>query len=317
MSKDRHSQRVIDTVHSPSAAARSRLAASWRRSAVLHGLDPARTTSPSRVDGSSLHERRQRLEQLLVVAQPMLDQLYSLVGLSGCGVLLTDADGIVLEQRYSDADAPVFKDWGLWHGADWSEAAEGTNGIGTCLAEDRHVIIHRDEHFHARNIGMSCIDVPIYGDEGQLLAALDVSSARVDQTEAFNRLIAAQVANAGRQIETRNFSASFSDCRIVFVDSADPDTNVLLAVDDNDIVVGANRAARKMFRIADGAVEQSKTVSDLLGQRSTARGFERAERIAVKRALARADGNVSRAAKALSVSRATLYRRMKRHNIDG
>jgi transcriptional regulator of acetoin/glycerol metabolism len=51
---------------------------------------------------------------------------------------------------------------------------------------------------------------------------------------------------------------------------------------------------------------------DILGREGAARGFERAERAAVMRALARAGGNVSEAARALGVGRATLYRRMAR-----
>ncbi|MGB7269346.1 MAG: GAF domain-containing protein [Albidovulum sp.] len=312
MSRDLHCSKVIETAYSKSAAARSQLAASWRRSAVVHGLDPSTELVPDRIAGSHLKHRRERLERLLYVAAPKLDALYSIVGMSGCGVVMTDADGVVLEQRFSDADAPAFKEWGLWQGTNWSEEVEGTNGIGTCLAEKRSVIIHRDEHFHSRNIGMSCIDVPIYGAEGQLIAALDVSSARVDQTEAFNQLIAAQATHSGHQIEASNFSVSFPDCRIIVVDSIVTAANALLAVNEDDIVVGATRAARKFFDFGSGALDQSVIVGDILGRTNMTRGFHRAERAAVTRALARVNGNVSQAAKALSVSRATLYRRMKR-----
>jgi transcriptional regulator of acetoin/glycerol metabolism len=52
--------------------------------------------------------------------------------------------------------------------------------------------------------------------------------------------------------------------------------------------------------------------ADLIG-RATARhdDFETAERAVLQRALARAGGNVSRAAKDLEMSRATLHRKMK------
>jgi transcriptional regulator of acetoin/glycerol metabolism len=52
--------------------------------------------------------------------------------------------------------------------------------------------------------------------------------------------------------------------------------------------------------------------SDLFGRGDGPSGFEKAERAAVVRALVRADDNVSDAARSLGVSRATLYRRMKR-----
>ena len=48
-----------------------------------------------------------------------------------------------------------------------------------------------------------------------MLAALDVSSARADQTERYNRLISAQVAQTARAIEAVFFRASFPEARIV------------------------------------------------------------------------------------------------------
>nr|WP_317616402.1 GAF domain-containing protein [Paracoccus mutanolyticus] len=182
---ERHEDRVAQASQSPAAV--SRLAASWRRSMVKHGLDPARPPQLRRLSARELAERRERLDGFIAVARPQLDHLFQLVCPTGCNVLLTDASGIVLEQRMNESDLATFRDWGLCAGADWSEPAEGTNGIGTCLAEGRQVTIHRDEHFYARNTGLSCMDAPIWGPDGRLIAALDVSSARDDHTDRWTR----------------------------------------------------------------------------------------------------------------------------------
>ncbi|MDK3019632.1 helix-turn-helix domain-containing protein [Pseudodonghicola sp. IC7] len=310
--RHQHIDRVIETAQSPTAAARSPLAASWRRSIERHGLDPAAVRPVERVDDSALSQRREALDRFLRVAGPKIDQLFGLVGNSGCGVVLTDENGIVLDQRCAAADAAIFQDWGLWSGADWSEAAEGTNGIGTCLTEKRQVTIHRDEHFFLRNIGMSCMDAPIFGPDGTLLGALDVSSARADQTEGFNRLIAATVAQTARAIEADVFRAVFPKARIVTAENEDA---ALLAIDSHDLVIGATRGARRAFGLEPSGDLKPRPASDLFGREDEARGFEKAERAAVLRALARAEGNVSEAARALGIGRATLYRRMKRLGI--
>lgn len=310
-----HIEKVLSVANSPSAAARSRLAASWRRSADKYGLDPADDRGPERIDGSHLRQRLEPLEKFMTVAAPRLDRLFSLVGQSGCAVLLTDAEGIVLDQRISEADAPVFEAWGLATGADWSEAREGTNGIGTCLTEQRQLIIHRDEHFYARNTAMSCIDAPIFGPDGQIVAALDVSSARADQTEGFNRLISAQVAQTARGIEEASFRAAFDGARIVVAESDDAEAATLLAIDADDLVVGATREARRVFGLATGPLTP-RPAADILGRDEGPTGFAKAERAAVIRALARSDGNVSAAARQLGIGRATLYRRMKRLGLD-
>ncbi len=155
-----HVARVMGTLSSGTEAARSRLAASWQRSWLKHGLDPSAPPVERAPDTDRLRDQRQALDQVLAVAAPKLDDLYAMIGHCGCGILLTDAEGLVLDARAGAADAEVFRAWGLAPGVDWSEAAQGTNGIGTCIAERRALTIHRDQHYLAENIGMSCIDAP-------------------------------------------------------------------------------------------------------------------------------------------------------------
>lgn len=311
-----HADKVLEAAQSPSAAARSRVAASWHRSAMKHGLDPDERRAPERIEHRALGHKRASLDKFMTVAAPRLDALFTLVGQSGCAVFLTDAKGVILDQRLSDADTPIFERWGLCAGTDWSEEREGTNGIGTCLTEQRRVIIHQDEHFYARNTAMSCIDAPIYGSEGQILAALDVSSARADQTEGFNRLIGAQVAQTARAIEEANFRAAYTSARIVVAESDDAEAATLLAINEDDLVIGATREARRVFGLAGKGTLTARPAADILGRLDGPTGFEKAERAAVIRALARADGNVSQAARQLGIGRATLYRRMKRLGLD-
>lgn len=311
----RHIERVVKTARHPGAAARSRLAASWRRSLDHHGLDPGQRDEVLRISEQELKERRETADAIRRIATPKLDSLFQLVGSSGCGVLLTDAQGVVLDLRTSQGDRHAFEAWGLTPGSDWSEASEGTNGIGTCIAESRSVVIHRDDHFHARNTAMSCIDAPLFGPDGELIGALDVSSARADQTEAINRLIAAQVARTAQQIEVDYFRATFPEARILVANQDDNDTPMLLAVDRDDLVLGATRGARMAFGLEARGPLRPRPASDLFGRDEGATGFEKAERAAVVRALSRAGGNVSAAARDLGVGRATLYRRMKRLGI--
>ena len=311
-----HIDKIARAVQSGAAGAQSRLAASWFRTVVKHGLDPAQTRAPEYLSAKDIDARKEALGRVAVIAEAKLDQLFALVGSSGCGVVLTDNQGVIVDHRFGDADMGVFHDWGLGAGADWSEAAQGTNGIGTCLTERREVIIHRDQHFMASNIAMSCIDAPVYGAEGQIVAALDVSSARAGQTETMNGMISELVRQAARSIEADNFQDKFSNARVLVVN--DPGDGVsLLATNADDIVIGATRAARRAFELqSEGALKPVPLV-DLIGRDKTSKGFERAQRAAVMRALVRAEQNISLAARELGVSRATLYRRMKRLGITG
>ncbi len=308
----RHADLVNDTVAHGSAA-KSALVASWRRSSVLHGLDPATCGLPNRLTEAELAEARERVGSLVAAAQPSLDRLYAAVGGIGCCVLLADAQGVPVERRGAEADDTTFKGWGLWTGAIWTEDAEGTNGIGTCLVEKRTLTIHRDQHFFSRNTALSCTTAPIYDHAGQLAGALDVSSCRADLTEGFLGLISMSVADAARQIEADGFRGHFGNARILLVPGGDRGGAAMVAVDKDDLVIGATRAARHLLGLTDESLGRPLPAADLLGDRVQAPGddFGSSERAVLQRALARTGGNVSAAAAQLGISRATLHRKLK------
>lgn len=297
--------------------ARSALVASWRRSASLHGLDPASRRPPEWLTESELSLARQRIEPLIKAAQASIERLYDAVGGVGCCVMLADGDGVPLERRGAAGDDRTFYDWGLWTGAVWSEEKEGTNGIGTCLVEKKMVTIHRDQHFHSRNTLLSCVTTPVYDHEGNLVAALDVSSCRADLTEGFLNLIAMAVNDAARSIEAENFRLAFPEARILFVPNAQNTPGALLAVDRDDLVVGASRNARLALGLTPASLKKPRPVMDILaGTKAKGDDFADAERRVIQRALARANGKVAAAARELGVSRATLHRKLARLAIE-
>lgn len=307
-----HPDRVRSVLDDDAGPARSALAASWKRSITVYGLDPEDGRPPEVLTAHELAEARQEIEPLTRAAQATLDRLFQAVGDTGCCVLLTNKDGVPVDRRGAAADDDQFRRWGLWSGAVWSEATEGANGIGTCLAESRPLTIHRDQHFHTRNIGLSCTAAPIYDHQGRLAAALDVSSARADLTEGFAGLIAAAVGDAARAIEAQHFRQTFSGTRIVLPPGGERHGAALLAVDRHDLVVGATRSARQLLNITDARIAGQLPAADVLSVDGAGEDLLDAERGAVRRALARVDGNVSAAARALGVSRATLHRKLNR-----
>ncbi|RUZ68522.1 sigma-54-dependent Fis family transcriptional regulator, partial [Mesorhizobium sp. M7A.F.Ca.US.003.02.2.1] len=218
--------------------------------------------------------------------------------------------------RGAPVDDETFHSWGLWTGSVWNEESQGTNGIGTCLVERRALTIHRDQHFHTRNTLLSCTTAPVHDHEGNLVAALDVSSCRADLTEAFANLISMAVVDAARRIESENFKMAFAKARILLAPVIDKGSGALIAVDADDLVVGATRSARLALGLTQQCLDRPMPAADLLGwAESDSKVLAEAERGALQRALARADGNVSAAAQALGISRATLHRKLNRLDV--
>lgn len=308
-----HGKAVRDAALSNRSAAQSAIAASWTRSLLVHGLDPDAGAATERAGASQCAEARDHLGRIAAIAAPAMDRLFAAVGNTGCAILLTDARGMIVERRGSPGDDAAFKQWGLWTGANWSEACEGTNGIGTCIAEQRPITIHRDQHFASRNISMSCMGAPIFDHEGELAGVLDISSCRADLADAFVALLADAVADAARRIEAENFQVAFSGQRILVGAGDGPAGAMLFAIDRDDLLIGATRRARRAYALSGDTFIQPKPARDVLQEFGAQGGdLDAAERAELRRAMAGAGGNASAAAKALGISRATLYRRLAR-----
>ena len=306
-----HSDRIASAL-SGNEAARSPLVASWSRSARLHGLDPESGHEPNRLTGAELKAVQDAMELTIRASRPSLDNLFHAVGSAGCCVLLASPDGIPVERRGIAADDNDFEHCGLWTGALWSEATEGTNGIGTCLTEKRQVTIHRNQHFLKRNTGLSCMSAPLFDPEGRVAGALDVSCAREDMTEAFAGLVAHSVSESVRRIEEELLRLWYPHARLVMLPCENRGNGGMLAVDRDDLVIGATQPARNTLGLAAGDLAATpRPLSDVLGH-SADDGFEAAERAVMARALARAGGNVTAAARELGISRATFHRKLGR-----
>ena len=312
----RHSNKVSDKIDG-NAPAYSIITASWRRSMLHYGLTPNQQNTARQLSASELHDAKQGLGLLLHVAKPIMEQLFQSVGRSGCCVVLTDMNGVIIHRLINAADDVSFDEWGLRSGAVWSEARQGTNGIGTCAIEERPVLIHKDQHFRYKNIGMTCMGAPIFNTEGKIMAVLDVSSARNDLDRDFAQVIASFVTDIATRIEAEFFRASFAGAQIIVADGYSSNGTPLLASDRDDLVIGANRAARRMLSLQDETFATPIPRSDLLSTSHGVTGLIAAERAEVRKAIARTKGNMSAAAKDLGVSRATLYRLLNKHGLGG
>ncbi|HEX4973651.1 MAG TPA: sigma-54-dependent Fis family transcriptional regulator [Steroidobacteraceae bacterium] len=212
----KHAATVLQFVRSPSGEAIAgspglspAIGGSWRRCALDYALDPARHYSPTIVDASMLKQRRGQHDELLQVASAEIDWLYEYIAESGYALVLTDATGIVLYEKTDATLANTFRASGLVSGADWSERREGTNGIGTCIAESRPIIVHREEHFRSSHIGLTCFGSPIRDPAGALVAVLDASTLNARDPRAGFGHTMALVNMSARLIEKCLFLRHF------------------------------------------------------------------------------------------------------------
>src|SRR5262252_7747625 len=249
-----------DHVHSvvnggPPAPAIDEISGSWQRSANKYRVDPADNRAPRILTSGELKDFREPLDKLIFSAQAEIDELYRVVREAGYTLLFCDTSGVAVEHRGEQAQASDFEYWGTWLGGVWSEEAEGTNGIGTCIVEERPVTVHRSQHFRSRHIDLSCSGAPVFGIDGRLMAVLDVSAIDPQLSERAHALTGVLTTKSARAIEERFFRERFRrDWVVAIIPPDGSPLGMLLAVDGNQRIVGANRAARRFLLLDDRAL---------------------------------------------------------------
>jgi transcriptional regulator of acetoin/glycerol metabolism len=315
LTASRHADRVLSVLERPADS--TGIAASWRRCLLNYNLDPERIEPPTMLSGFELRHARGHAGRLMHVADRELDRLHALTHSLGYAVLMTDREGVIVARRVQEMDEGGCRHWQLWTGALWNEAVEGTNGVGTCLAEQRAVTVHRDQHFRSRHTKLTCTVAPLFDAGGEIAGALDISSFRPDPEERILPLAMAAVQEAARRIETAYFHEVFARCLILSLphtlDGQEGNSVPLVALDGDRRILGATRAARRILDLDATRIGRGLSLGEALDRLpEEPGGFAAAERRVVEGALVTAQGNVSTAASLLGISRATLHRKIKR-----
>jgi transcriptional regulator with XRE-family HTH domain len=169
--------RIRDRYHvggTPAGAMRPRVAASWERCREF-GVDPSRKHAPVR---ENIDDLRATNERLLRAAHPTTAHLADEFAGTGYVVVVTDAHGHLLDLVADLEVRRVVSRLNFELGGDWSEAAIGTNAIGTAIADRRPFQLLGAEHFCDAPLPFTCTAAPIYAPStGEIAGVLDISGS--------------------------------------------------------------------------------------------------------------------------------------------
>ena len=254
LSASNHVARVLSVAnHVADVDASSRIANSWRRSLISHKLDPARRGPPQTLTEAEVRHVAEPMEQLIRIATPELENLARVLREAGYCVNLADPNATaLLSWLPGAADADVFLRWGVYTGSNFSEAFEGTNGLGTALAEEKPILVHRDEHFREQWGIFSCAVAPLFDPVGRIAGAVNITSCRADLSRTAHQLALAVTMEATRRIESAIFRDHFRNAWVTHVPG--DEGGGLIAYDEDRRVVGACRSARALLGLTDGTI---------------------------------------------------------------
>jgi transcriptional regulator of acetoin/glycerol metabolism len=277
----RHADRILELVRSGvQPQSNDPVAQSWSRCLNEYRLDPARPCEPSFVARVELEERRARRADVIACARYEMTTLYQQLADAEAAVVLTDTDGVIVHMVSSPEFASEVGPLGLRVGGTWSEAAMGTNGMGTCLAAGGPVSVRREDHFFNEFTQLTCSAVPVYDPSGEIAAVLDVTS----RSSLMQQHLLVLLGMTARMIENRLIDARYRNAHPLHFHSRPEFVYTLhegkLAVGDDGRILAANRSA--LFQLGLQSMDdiRSRRIEDLFQtsledmlQRSTSASF--------------------------------------------
>ncbi len=244
-----HASRIIQVVESglQPAGIEPLVTRSWHRCLREYGIEPSAPRQTSVLSAQSVKQIQEGLGPLLPVARAEMESLYEQIAGSGFAVILADTQGAVLSSITDPALQREFRHAGLSLGALWDERHEGTNGIGTCLAETGPVTVHREEHFRGYNLTLSCSAAPIFDPHGGILAVLDASTVNSSDSRLIQRHTMALVNMSAHLISRWNFLNEYAHSWILRFHSRPEFVGLLqealMAIDEQGNILAVNESA--------------------------------------------------------------------------
>jgi signal transduction histidine kinase len=234
------------------ATLRPTIVDSWRRS-LATGLDPTDLLAPIEADEAEVEERWFE-HPLGPLTHVLTEQLGKVAEDSGGMVVVTDASGLVLHRVGDDWLKERAAEMNLVEGARYSEAADGTNGIGTALAADRAYQVFAFEHFNERHHQWVCCGAPVHDPvSGQTIGLIDLSSLwKIAHPRSLELVITAAgtieqyLMDARRDIDAR-LRRRYGDLMTRSTD--------LLVNRDGYVLAGVERERSKTLDVPDGGGE--------------------------------------------------------------
>jgi signal transduction histidine kinase len=250
------------------AGLRPAIVESWRRS-LATGLDPTDLLAPIEADESEVLERWFE-HPLGSLTHVLTEQLRKVAEETRSMVVVTDASGLVLHRVGDEWLKERAAEMNLVEGARYSEAVDGTNGIGTALAADHAFQVFAFEHFNQRHHQWMCCGAPVHDPvSGRTIGLIDLSSLwKIAHPRSLELVTAAARTIEQRLLQVRRDQDARLRRRYGDLMTRSMD---LLVNRDGYVLAGAERGHSKPLDVPEGGAEVvlddgSVAVAEPLGQ---------------------------------------------------
>ncbi len=253
--------------HSADSQFQPQIVRSWERCLTKHNLTPSTVSKPILLSDKALRDYVEPLDDFLFYAQSGMRKLFKMLSAVGYVLLLCDANGVTIDCLGDPKDERENREAGLCPGSVWLESLAGTCGVGTCIEDRRAVTVHREDHFSAPFIGLSCSAAPLYFPDGTLLGALDASLLYPPESRDSQAVALLLLNSHARLIENAYFVSKCRGNWIIRFNSmqafAEVTTESMLAINSEGYIVAANCLAANELSRRGGCNPLNRHLSDV------------------------------------------------------
>ncbi|OOM75927.1 acetoin dehydrogenase operon transcriptional activator AcoR [Clostridium puniceum] len=151
---------------------RREIADSWIR-CRNYGVDPY--NGKGSIKHPKINELINKNSELISVARPVIESIYSMVRGSGFALFLVDKDGYIIDVIGDEDIMERVEELNFLKGELWSEKVVGTNAIGTALYLNKPVQTIGGEHYGINQHSWTCSAAPIYDEDNNLIGCINMS----------------------------------------------------------------------------------------------------------------------------------------------
>lgn len=135
--------------------------------------------NPHSGKGNIIHPNINKLidknNELISVARPVIESIYSMVRGSGFAIFLVDKEGYIIDIIGDKDIMERAEELNFLKGELWSEKVVGTNAIGTALYLNKPVQTIGAEHYGINQHSWTCSAAPIYDEDDNLIGCINMS----------------------------------------------------------------------------------------------------------------------------------------------
>lgn len=207
------------------------------------------------------HELFRKLEakrELIVTAEPFMNQLYNFVKGSNFFAILTDEEGCILSVIGDEEILSQAFSLKMVPGAYMDERSIGTNAMGTTLVEGRPVQVSGEEHYVKVYHRWTCSAAPIRNADGEIIGSLDLTGySEYVHSHTLGMVVAA--ANAiEKMLEIRRYTEELSLAKIYTETIIDSITAGILTSDLDANIKTVNHHVADMFGYDSSKMKEMK-----------------------------------------------------------